>query len=91
MDLFERFLFDIFLAFSRSAFARIHAQLYYHVFNIYIMILWTFNNTKNCKRMDLALFEHNQIREKHLNTDALKLTEDLTIGAKEYAEHLRLV
>ena len=41
--------------------------------------------------MDLALFEHNQIREKHFKTGALKLTEDLAKGAKEYAEHLRLV
>ena len=41
--------------------------------------------------MELALSEHNKIREKHLNTISLKLTEDLTTGAKKYAEELRLV
>ena len=41
--------------------------------------------------MELALSEHNKIREKHLNTISLKLTEDLTTGAKKYAEELSLV
>ena len=41
--------------------------------------------------MEIALFEHNKIREKHLNTASLKLTKDLASDAKKYTEELSLV
>ena len=41
--------------------------------------------------MEIALFEHNKIREKHLNTASLKLTKDFASDAKKYAEELSLV
>lgn len=41
--------------------------------------------------MEIALSEHNKIRERHLNTTSLKLTKDLESDAKKYAEELSLV
>ena len=41
--------------------------------------------------MELALVKHNEIRENHCETGPLKLAEDLTSGAQEYADQLRLV
>ena len=92
--MFDRPLIDIFMVLPSyySAKAKNHAQKKVYTINQSLKTIYDFTfNFTDKKIMELALMKHNEIRENHCDTSPLKLAEDLTSGAQEYADQLSLV